>query len=1338
MRRKKRAIFYLLTTVIVTIAAAWLWQSLSGLAPVRAEAAAEKETVNLRILGTTDIHGQLNSKDYEQGVDYNDGGLARLADLIQSTKKEVPAESVITLDAGDTMYDYTTEYIFSESQEEIQPIFKAMAKIGYDAITLGNHDFDYGYEYILKQLNGSGLRDITVVSNVMDSKTGEHPFLENMLITRTLTTSTGKKVDVKIGIIGQTIPTLTAKTHSYVGILKTEDFVDNARAQAKKLKDMGADVIVALSHTGIGPENPEPLFKNQAYALTKIPEIDVVVCGHEHQLFPTSDMNSPYYKLPHVDKKTFLMNGKNVIMAGNRGGALGVVDLTLTIYSDGRKQISDRSSALRFVNASTTKEVKDIANGYGKWDEKLLSYSTDIIAKLGDDEVIQNYFGLLGDSEAIQLLNDAKIDYAQRFVQTNGSQYKNLPIVAASTYYAYGSASVQDFVNIRGSITESDLSSIQPYNNYVYIYKVTGKQLKEWLEWSASAYETTVLSTKWSAGTMSKLMEQAKLKSYISEDWLNDWGSFFIFDGIDYTVNPASIPRYDVNGNRISMGNRVSDMSYNGVPITDTMELLLVINKLTIPSEANQGIEKQVALNGFVRTQSVLSKYIKEISDDGSILPQLDYNWKVSIPEDYRFIVKVPAYASGLFEQSPWYQSFLSEEDQYRYYTAKYPSEKADKTGPHIVATPVITTATATPYKVVLNITDASGIKQTGYVEGDQDLDYFTRFSGLALASDQSFTVSKNGTYTAFAQDKAGNMSIHKIVITNFNDNLLASPTVDSYTNRKTKISGRGEPNTTIVFEAFTGTFESQIKKDGTYSYALPSQPSGSVVYVYVKEEAKGLESARVPVTVKRTGPNLPSVNPIDNTNGAITGDLDDDDAYLIAIIGNTVYVPKNGGKEIYEKNTEIYKPGYSIVEVGFETDYTGYFSLLVPPQAAGTAITFYNLDHVSRNSRQYETTVKDAGPNAPVVYEVSNIERSISGYVPSDTKKAYDMEITIGSHVYNTTTNENGRFSFKFTDQLRAGEIITVVAKDTKNDSVRYSYGTPVTVQNIDRYVRDAVDNFTLNKVTLNSYQISGSYLEDSTVYIAIAKSDGTKFINSLYPVETDSFGRYRYNPSHDLAAGDIIYSMVRFTDGNILMACKTEVPAAKPGKPVLVKAVTNADKQVQVAAMKNCEVTLKIGDTVYTTKDYVYDEGSNRYIYSFDTNRAVSGTPVKITAKNTAGTSAELSVKVSKAAPDQPKVKAVKSSATKITGTVDLIDYTAAEKTEEASEQFKDAPKKVAQTQTRIYAQIGEKTYEGTIDNNGAFAVAIPKQKAGTKIIVWGTNKAGRGPSSSITVAK
>ena len=1336
---KKRLIIYLITTIaaLVLLNGAGVMRVLIP----RIALASSKETVNLRILGTTDLHGQLNSKDYEQGTDYNNGGLARLADLIQRTKSEVPNESVITLDAGDSVYDYTTEYIFSENQSEIQPIFRGMQKIGYDAITLGNHDFDYGYEYILQQLNSTGLRNITVVSNVTDSKTGEYPFLENMVITRTLTTSAGNTVEVQIGILGLTIPTLSPKTHSYVGILKAEDMVENAEKEAQKLKDMGADVIIALAHTGIGPENPELNYKNVAYALTKIDNIDVVICGHEHNLFPTTDYTSSYYSLPKVDKKTYLMNGKNVIMAGSRGSHLGVVDLTLTVYGDGVFRISDRKSELRPVTAETT-EIKEIADLYGTWEEQLLTYSTDVIAKLDESEVIQNFYGMIGDSAAIQLLNDSKIDYAQRFVQTTGTEYKDYPIIAASNYMSYGAAAAEDFVNIHDSITESDLTSIQSYNNYLYIYTIKGKQLREWLEWSASAYETMSLSSKWSDGVMNNLMKETGLKSLLREDWLNDWSSFYIFDGIDYTINLMKEPRYDLSGNKISSSSRISSVTYNGNPVTDDMKFLIVSNKLTVPSAANRGVEKQVASKGYIRTQSVLSKYIKEIADNGSIIPQLDYNWSVSVPSGTDFIVKVPNIGAKLFEASFWYQSFLMEQNGYRYYRAAYPAASTDTVAPHIVATQVITNETASPYKIMVNATDLSGIKSIQYSNGERDLDSFQHSGGMRLAADHTFTVSENGVYTICAEDNAGNRSIYRLVIKNFNDNLISAPIVNTYTNRKSKISGRGEPDTTIVFIASTGTYESQVTKKGTFSYALPAQPSGSNVVVYLKDEAKGLESERVVVPVKRTGPNAVSVNTISNTNNLITGNLNDTDAVIIAITDDTVYVPKDGGKELYEKNTEIYNSALKIVETDYTADTLGYYYMMLPPQKAGTDITIYNIDHVSRNSRAYCTTVVENGPNAPVLYEVCNIEHTINGYIPNADKQVYTVDIVIGKKNYTVQSDKKGEFSLTTSSQLYPGDAIAVTASLTTNGIIRKSFTTISLVHDVEEYIKGGT-SLQLNRVTDKSYLIGGTYQGASTVYIAVTNGAESNFQNVLYTVEADSEGKFKYHLVSKLDAGSTVYAMVRFTDGKILMAGKTEVLASQPQIPVLLKEVTNSDSQIKVAADKGCEIILNLGSETYTATQYQYDETNKQYIYTIEINRVVSGVKGKLVSKNELGESDILKTKVVKAAPDSPIVNTVKAGEKKITGTIELFDYIAegtGENTEDAgdkiADRFLDASEKVAQTQTRVIAQIGIKLYEGTISDDGKFTIKVPAQEKGTKIQVWGVNKGGKGPLSEITV--
>lgn len=1336
-KRIKRFNYLKLVTMIVALG---LFISLGSFKLRNANAAGNNtETVDFRIIGTTDIHGQLNSFDYERGVDYNNGGLARAFDLIKKAKAELPDGNTITLDAGDVLFDYTTEYIFSANQEAIQPIYQAMKLVGYDAITLGNHDFDYGYDYILRQLDGSGLREITVVSNVTDARTGEHPFLENMLITRKVKSRSGKELEVKIGIIGHTIPTLTGKTHSYTGILTGEDIVENAKKQAAKLKEMGADIIISLSHTGIGPEKPELNFKNVAYALSKIPEIDVIVCGHEHNMFPTEDMTSAYYKLPDVDKNTYLMNGKNVVMAGDRGSAIGVVDLVLEIKGD-KVKIADRKSELRKVTAKNTQEDKTIASMFGEWDELLREYSTDVLAELEPGEIIQNYFGLLTDNAAIQLLNDSKIHYALDKIKSDQKEYIDYPIIAASTYESFGVDSIDDFVTIKDKITEANLASLQDYNSYLYVYTITGAQLKEWLEWSASAYETVGRNIKWSDATMSSLMEETGLKSLIREEWLDDWSNLYIFDGITYEIDPSKDPRYDFSGNLISSNRRVSNVRYQGKEVTDDMKLLIATNKITKPVGANKGVEEQIVLKGFIRGQYVLAQYVKQLAISGSILPQVDYNWKIKLPKNYQFIVKVPYYAGSLFEQTDMYVKYLTEKNQYRYYVASYPNGHQDTKAPHLVVAPLITNPTASPFEVAVQAVDDSEIKYLKYISGDLDIGS-TTWSVAKDIPKQGFTVYKNGVYTIYAEDIHGNKTVKKLVIDNFNENLLPRPTFEKYTNRKSKISGKAEPNTILVIETPSETYENKVNANGTFSISLPGQLAETYITIYVKDKDKNLESERVEVYIHRTGPNQPQVDAVTNNMNYITGNARDNISAVVAIIDNIAYVSK-GGKALFEANTEIYDKSLKIVETTVDISADGFFYMTIPTQESGTSIKVYTIDHVSRNSRAASVTVKEAGPNKPVVYDISNIERTLNGYVPS-AKKVYDIQINLDGQSYYTKTDKNGKFSYNFGKQLYAGQSIIVVAFDTVNQKTRYSYPVEIQVKDIESFIKPNSTSLVINRVTTKSNLITGYYEGGGNVYVSITEGEGKNFRSSTKSVQTDENDKFIYYLDEKLTAGTKIYAMVRFEDGKILQAQSFSVIAGRPDTPSLLNEIANTDKVAKVIAEKACTITLTIGDKVYTATEYQYDETLKKYIYTLTIDREVSETEVSVTASNAAGTSDPYTSKIIKTAPDAPNVNPIVAGDTKITGTIELIDYATPEQedveTEETiPQEFKNAPGNVAKTQTTVYAQIGDKTYKGTIDNDGNFTIEIPKQKEGTTIKVWGTNKAGRGPLVSVKVTK
>jgi hypothetical protein len=544
------------------------------------------------------------------------------------------------------------------------------------------------------------------------------------------------------------------------------------------------------------------------------------------------------------------------------------------------------------------------------------------------------------------------------------------------------------------------------------------------------------------------------------------------------------------------------------------------------------------------------------------------------------------------------------------------------------------------------------------------------------------------------------------------NSSILQKPKVNTYTNRKTKISGTAEPLSDIYFETTKKTYKAKVSVDGTFSYALPAQLGNTKLYVYVKDEL-GRESEKTLVKVKTTGPNAPTVNTFTNKVTKITGDTRDDTVSVYAIIDNTVYVSNDGGDTVYEES-EKYDTTYNIEVTTITIAKDGTYSIKVPLQLPDTEITIYTVDHLHRVSRVAKTTTKDVAPNAPTIYDVTNIERTIYGsvYNTSNEDRIYDIEVTIGEDLYNGTTDENGNFAIPVS-KLSAGDLVKVKAIDYVGGTTRTSYQRSKTVEDINKYI-DKEENFVLDTINNKKYSIDGYYVEgEDTIFISINKK--------VYEVATDEDGNFNLEFDNTLNPGTPIYIYSRYVDGGIIDVNKYVVALAKPDKPELSKSrITNASKVLDIITDKDSTVTVKVGDKKYTTSKYYYDSTLDAYVYSVTITKVNSGTDIKIYASNKAGTSSVYQTSVVKTAPNTPKVNPVIEGDKDITGTVDIVPITDSDE-----EQV-----------TKVYAQIGKKIYVGKVGKTGKIKINIPAQKKGTKIYIWGENNSGRGPTKVITV--
>lgn len=1270
----------------------------------------KKEKVNLRFILTTDLHGTVSSMDYIGGTSFPNAGLSRAYQLIESAREEVGRSNALTLDAGDVLFDASMEYVLDQDSDAIQPIYQAMALVGYDAITLGNHDFDYGKEYILRQLSGSGLMDKVVVSNLKNSKDDSYPFLRNMMITREAISESGEKVTVNIGIIGETIPTLSTKTDNYTGIWKGEDIVENVRKESKLLKEQGADIVVALVHSGFGDEEPEYMASNAAYALTKIDEVDVVLCGHEHNAFPDEKTNLYYNSMPGVDVANGTVNGKVVVMAKSLARSIGVADLTLEYdKTSDNFEIITKKGENRHVSDYKTTENKAIVNTFSEWKEEMESYRSQEIATLKDGATIQNYFSLFEDSNALQLQNDARIAYARRYIERFDKTYANYPVIAAASNYSFGANSAEDFVQISGKIKQSDLFTLQSYRQYTCIYKVTGAQLREWMEWTAGMYNTMNANDK--EGTM-----------LIADEWMDQWQNFFVFDGIYYTIDPYVAPRYNIDGIKINNTRRITDLTYNGKSVTDDMEFIIASNSLSSLSNTNPLFKwaKTQMVRNLYRTQVLITEFLQSEVKMGAYEPVCDNNWKLALKENQKYIVKLPVIADKITTQKSWYDKTLVKNEEYNFYQcSNKKSNLIDE--PYIVVAPGVLDPIATGYEIYVDAFSSAGVKSVKYILGNQTLvpgDWIQ----ARTVENHKLKISSNVKCSILVEDNKGYTKLYTLLVDNIGAKGMAVPKVWSYSNKKAAVTGRAEGSVTVFVETESGkTYKGKSLTDGSYSISVPAQKAGSYLYVYAKDETNDRQSEKVKVKVKRSGPDILTVDKYSNNSDALTGCTNEDGALVIAMVDSIrrIYVPKFGGKERLEQCTDLDVDGFSIIEVEETMDKDGNFKMYLPDLEIGSSIRLYNIDHVGRLSRSVSVTVQKGGPYTPDIIPIHSADTVLYGNVKSSSdNKELLVTVKFDDKVVKGQTDVSGYFAIDLGTTLPMGKEIVVYAEDVKNTSYRYSKNAKVVVEDVAS--QKQFGNMTVSDIEYGTKEIKITYLPEREITVILPTDKGIKIVDG----KTNSQGTYTYRLNEKLRSGELVYAYQRNNIGKLLALDSNIVKYEKPALPKLLTKLTNTNKTMKVLTDQDCSLYVLVGDRLYESKNGKYSEDQKGYVHSINIEKVNSGTVITINAINTTSMSEPLVVLVEKNAPDMPTVKTIIVDSISIEGKVDLFLL---DSTEKAT---------VKNSKTKVYAKINNINYPGVIDAEGKFTIQVPKLKAGDVIKVYASNKNGYGPIRTITL--
>lgn len=228
----------------------------------------EGEKVDLRIMSTTDLHTNLVNYDYYQDKESQKIGLAKTAVLIEEAKKENP--NTVLVDNGDviqgTPLGTYKAIVKPVAENEEHPMYQAMNALGYDASTLGNHEFNYGLDYLKKIIATANLPILN--ANVLDFKTHQPVFKTYDIITKTFKDSTGRSVALNIGITGIVPPQiLNWDKANLEGKVTVKDSVKAIEEIVPTMRAKGADVILVLSHSGIGDDRYEEGEENVGYQM---------------------------------------------------------------------------------------------------------------------------------------------------------------------------------------------------------------------------------------------------------------------------------------------------------------------------------------------------------------------------------------------------------------------------------------------------------------------------------------------------------------------------------------------------------------------------------------------------------------------------------------------------------------------------------------------------------------------------------------------------------------------------------------------------------------------------------------------------------------------------------------------------------------------------------------------------------------------------------------------------------------------------------------------------------------------------------------------------------------
>ncbi|MGR3506638.1 MAG: bifunctional 2',3'-cyclic-nucleotide 2'-phosphodiesterase/3'-nucleotidase [Paracoccaceae bacterium] len=610
--------------------------------------ATTQTTLDLRVMQTTDLHAHIMAYDYLADRPSDRTGLVRLASLIRSARAE--QANTILLDTGDFLQGTILGDVHAMSRKagtnDTHPMIAAMNSLGYDAGTLGNHDFNYGLPFLVDTLQQTEFPVVcaNVARKLGDTATNDATLLPPWtILARRLRDQCGNWQDLKIGIIGVLPPQTEIWERAHLeGHLHTRDMLKAARGHLPALRAAGADIVILLSHSGIAPDTGMRRTENAALQLAALCDVDAVLCGHQHQMFPGPDFEG----IAGVDTKAGTLHGKPAVMAGFWGSHLGVIDLKLAKDHNGWQIISHRSNLRPICDPQAdagqgralVADDGTVAALTLDAHHRTLTHMRRLVGH--SSKPLHSFFALVADDPSLQLVAEAQRVRVAKILE--GTTYADLPLLSAvAPFKAGGLAGPTHFTDVpAGPLCIRNLADLYLFPNRLSAVTVTGTALMDWLEHAAGQF---YLIRK---GKPDQMLRDASFPCH----------NFDVICGLRYTIDPFVPPRFAPDG-RLQHPNsrRVRDITYDNRPVQPDQTYVVATNNY----RANGGGFASAVAMTEIRldrpqgrgSETIRAVLADHISRHSVITPSTTPVWRfVSAPGTTALFDSAPAAAEALHD----------------------------------------------------------------------------------------------------------------------------------------------------------------------------------------------------------------------------------------------------------------------------------------------------------------------------------------------------------------------------------------------------------------------------------------------------------------------------------------------------------------------------------------------------------------------------------------------------------------------------------------------------------------------------------------------------------------